>query len=138
MGRESDILSAESDGQIVMNYSAVMVGISGLLTALAAPACAGQGRFIQHGMDAYARGDFQGAEAEFSSLEPDISDMNPKGYVRYEIYRGLNLIELGNMEQGCAHLRRGNEALHRGESRWIPDNVQATLVTRLATCGIAP
>jgi len=86
-------------------------------------------------MDDYSRGDYASAEARFNELETDVPDMNPKGYVRYKIYRGLTKLELGDKAQGCALLREGKSALDRGESRWLPDNIHQRVSEAMVSCG---
>lgn len=92
------------------------------------------GAAIQHAMDAYAAGRYRDAEEQLASLESDTPDMNPKGYVRYCVYRGLTLRELGDMASGCNWLLKGQAAYDRGNPAWLFENIQAKMNEALDEC----
>jgi hypothetical protein len=95
--------------------------LAGLVLAVAfAVACGGPGRFIQKGIDAYARGDYPDAAQRFTELEGDQGHMNPKGQVRYLVYRGLTAFHLGKKDEAKALLVKGKAAYDAGDPKWLP------------------
>jgi hypothetical protein len=102
-----------------------LMGIGILFFCLACVSCGTSGAHVQHGINAYQRGDYKGAAQQLGSLEDETSNMNPKGYCRYLVYRGLTLYKLGDRAGAVPFLTKGKEAMDRGDSRWIPPNIAA-------------
>jgi hypothetical protein len=106
----------------------------GLFSILLAVGCT-TGAEVQKGIDAYMRGDLNGAMERWRTLEPETGDMNQKGFVRYLIYRGLTAFELGDQGQARRYLSQGRDAYVRGDSRWLPPNIAEKMNAALAQLG---
>jgi hypothetical protein len=105
-----------------------------LFSILLAVGCT-TGAEVQKGIDAYMRGDLNGAMVRWRELEEDTYDMNQKGLVRYLVYRGLTAFELGDRAEAHRYLTKGRAAFERGDSRWIPPNIVEKMNQALATLG---
>ncbi len=93
------------------------------------------GAHVQHAINAYQSARYEDAMSLFVALEPDTANMNPKGYCRYLIYRGLTHYHLGDHERALHYLRRGKEALARGDRMWIPEATMDEVNTALMLVG---
>ena len=102
-----------------------------LALVVVAVACT-TGAEVQKGIDAYMRGDLNGAMEKWNELDSETSDMNPKGHVRYLIYRGLTAYEMDDREQARRYLTQGYSAYQRSDSRWIPPNIVDRMTKALA------
>ncbi len=98
-----------------------------VLAAVFTVACGGPGRFIQKGIDAYQRGDYPSAAQRFTELEGDQGHMNPKGQVRYLVFRGLTAYHLGRKDEAKTLLVQGKAAYAAGDPRWLPPETVAEM-----------
>lgn len=101
------------------------MGIGILFFCFACVSCSTSGAHVQHGINAYQKGDYGGAADQLAGLEHETSRMNPKGFCRYLVYRGLALYRVGDRTGALPFLVDGKEAMDRGDSRWIPPNIAA-------------
>jgi len=106
--------------------------------AICMAACSTTGAQVQHGINAYQRGDYSGAAEQLASLESETSDMNPKGHCRYLIYSGLSHYRLGHRETARRFLLDGIRAMERGDSRWIAPNIAEEARRALADVADSP
>jgi len=105
-----------------------------VLAVLLIVACT-SGAEVQKGINAYMRGDLNGAMDQWHECEAWTDDMNAHGRVRYLVYRGLTAFELGDAEQARRYLNKGSLALTRGDSRWLPPNIIDRMHAALAKLG---
>jgi hypothetical protein len=107
-----------------------------LVAALAfAVACSTSGAQVQHGINAYQEGRLDVAMAKWKEMEARTGEMNPKGLMRYLVYRGLTHLERNEPEEARSYLRRGYRAYQRGDSRWLPPNIVERVETALKDLG---
>jgi hypothetical protein len=93
------------------------------------------GAEVQKGIDAYMRGDLNGAMEQWHECEAWTGDMNPKGRARYLVYRGLTAFEIGDTEQARRYLLKGSDAYDRGDSAWLSPNIAARMHKALSKLG---
>lgn len=93
------------------------------------------GAEVQKGINAYMRGDLNGAMEQWHECEAWTGDMNEKGRLRYHVYRGLTAFELGDAAQARRYLEKGSLDLERGDSRWLPPNIIDRMHEVLANLG---
>lgn len=107
-----------------------------LVAAVALFGCGGAGRFVQRGINAYDDGDYPLAMEHFAYIESEEMDLNPKGEVRYLVYKGLALVHLGRRDEGLKYLVKGREAYRAGNPRWLPQGTVAEMDQTLAQFGV--
>ena len=105
--------------------------------ALLAVGC-GTGRFVQRGIDRYNVADLSGAMGEWRNVESIEGELNPKGRVRYLVYRGLTHYERGERAEALHFLSSGRQAYDRGDTAWLPPNIAAKMNYALAVLTGAP
>jgi uncharacterized protein YceK len=91
-----------------------VVIVAGLLSGC------GAGRTIQKGINCYWTLNYQRALDIFEEAGCCEYEMNPKGLVRYLVFRGLAHYRLGHRKQAYHFLSRGKEAYQRSEPGWLP------------------
>jgi len=106
-----------------------------LVGAVALFGCNSTGRFVQRGMDAYKYGDYPLAAEHFEYVEREGMELNPKGEVRFLVYRGLTLVHLGKKDEGKALLLKGRAAYQAGDPRWLPADIVTEMDDTLAQLG---
>jgi len=106
-----------------------------LVAAVSLFGCGGSGRFVARGMDAYKYGDYPLAAEHFNYIEREGFELNPKGEVRYLVYRGLTLVKLGKAAEGKAYLLKGREAYRAGDPKWLPQDIVTEMDETLAQLG---
>lgn len=109
-----------------------MVVLAAAVTLLG---CGGSGRFVQRGMDAYKFGDYPLAAEHFNYVEREGLELNPKGEVRFLVYRGLTLVHLGKKDEGKALLIKGRATYRQGDPRWLPPEIVTEMEETLAALG---
>lgn len=106
-----------------------------VIAAVALLGCGGAGRFVGRGMDAYKFGDYPLALETFQYIEQEGLELNPKGEVRYLVYRGLTLVHLGKKDEGKAYLLKGRAAYQQGDPNWLPPGIVTEMEETLAQMG---
>lgn len=91
----------------------------------------GVGRHVQKGMDSYRAGLYQAALQQLRPLETREAEMNPKGRLRYLVYRGLSHYRLGQRTAALYWLLRGDELHQHANPRWLPRHAIAEMDTAL-------
>jgi hypothetical protein len=107
-----------------------------LVAAVALFGCGGSGRFVQRGIDAYKYGDYPLALEHFNYIEGEHLELNPKGEVRYLVFRGLTLVHLGKKDEGVKYLVKGREAYRAGDPKWLPQEIVTEMEETLAQLGV--
>lgn len=107
-----------------------------LVGAVALLGCGGSGRYVGRGMDAYKFGDYPLALETFQWIEHEGLELNPKGEVRYLVYRGLTLVHLGKKDEGKAYLLKGRAAYQQGDPGWLPRDIVTEMEETLAQMGV--
>jgi hypothetical protein len=108
--------------------------LAALVASLGAVGCT-SGAQVQRGIDLYQVGNDTAAMQQFRSIETDQSSFNPKGLMRYYVYRGLTAYDLGDKDQARTWLVKGKAAYARGDARWLPPNIIEKMNTALKDLG---
>lgn len=102
-----------------------------LVSALLVAGCGGSGKYIQRGMDAYKYGDYPLAMQTFVFVETDGGKRNPKGELRYLVYRGLTAAKLGKKTEAVKFLTEGKAALAAGDANWLSQDIEDEMTRTL-------
>jgi hypothetical protein len=95
----------------------------------------GVGRHVQKGINSYNVGDLARAMEIWYSLQDAEAEMNPKGLVRYLVYRGLTHHRLGQRKEAAYFLSRGKRVYATGDPRWLPPQAVAEMEQALGALG---
>jgi hypothetical protein len=101
---------------------------------LALPAC-GVGRHVQTGISYYSTTNYPSAMGVWREIEPRESEMNPKGLVRYLVYRGLTHYRLGEKQAAAHFLSRGAAMYRQSNPQYLPDPIVAEMQRALGELG---
>ncbi len=116
-----------------MNQNAVLV----IVVAFICLGC-GVGRHVQKGINAYNASNYLDAKARWIEMQGVESEMNPKGHMRYLVYRGLTHFRLGERNAALHFLTRGNAEYRQGNPNWLPQSIADNMGRALAELKGAP
>jgi hypothetical protein len=112
--------------------------LAGMVVLLLLSAC-GVGRHVQKGINAFNAMKYHEAMSIWIELEQRIPDMNPKGVVRYHVFRGLTHNRIGDRAMALRFLTEGQRAYQAGDPAWLPpQTVQEMNATLASLRGGAP